>query len=151
MAAKTFVQFRAPSVVEEALAARCQDEQSLGQVAARDLARYYTMLRLSLPPLTEGEASLIVETLNGTLSDTTSARLLWAEVDDAIRYNALADKWGVGGPALVAKLRALPPCASLAIADAGERFWLPGTVGDMSEQLRIVGLIDGESEEMDPP
>ncbi len=114
---------------------------SEGLVARRDLERYYALLdhELARVELSEAEASLICDALNGTLMDPHSYRLLWAEVADAVRLDGLDAKWGVDGDALVERLRALSPGAMMAVVDAVERFWLsPNPLG---ENLRRVGLV----------
>lgn len=115
---------------------------SLGQVAQRDLGRYYAVLRDSLRDvdLTEGEASLLCDVLNGTLIEEASYRLLWAEIDDSLE-DGVAMKWEVDGPALVRKLRAFSPGALMAVADAVEAFWRDPNRLPMPELLREVGLV----------
>ena len=131
------IQFRAGGIEPE-LTARAGGAESPSLVARRDLERYYYLLRRALPTFTEPEASLIVDACNGWLIEPHTAPLLWAEVDDAIRMDGLAEKWGVDGASLVARLRALTPFESLAVADAAERFRLaPNDDG----QLRRVGLV----------
>lgn len=140
------VQFK-DRVVEQQLAARSQPGygNGAGAIAARDLARYYAILahELARLPLSEAEASLIVDALNGTLIEPHTAGLIWASVDDAIRGDGLDRKWAVDGPALVSKLRDLPLAASLALADAVERFWAQAGEGEqaMLDRLVAVGLI----------
>ena len=103
------------------------------------LERYVAILDSALASvdLTEAEAWLICDACNGTLFEPHTVSLLWATVDDAVRLNALDHKWGVDGPALVAKLRGLSYCQSLALVDAVERFW---RAPDEPDRLRAVGL-----------
>lgn len=128
--------------VERALAARARNGESRGLVASRDLARYYATLARALAALelTEGEASLISDALNGVLHTEHDAHLAWAGVDDALHLEDLGSKWGVDGPALVARLRAAGPWGQLAVVDAVERFWLD-TDAPTGERLRAVGLV----------
>jgi hypothetical protein len=144
------VMFRVMPDLQAHLAARTNDrttdEQSTNLIARRDLERYYAVLRDSLQTvtLTEGEASALVDALNGTLLEAHTYSLLWANVADAIRYDGLAEKWGIDGPALVAKLRALSPGAAMAVVDAAERYFvLASRIGseDLAETLRAVGLL----------
>jgi hypothetical protein len=140
------IRFRAGPVLAEiqARAVRGDPAVSLGHTARRDLSRYYTVLRASLPRFTEPEASLLLDALNGVLLDEYTYRLLWAEVDDAIRLDGLDRKWGVHGGELVTRLRNLGPAECMAVLDAVERAWLllsdgsGRTVGDV---LREVGLV----------
>jgi hypothetical protein len=125
---------------------RTTDEQSANLIARRELERYYAVLADSLREvtLTQAEASLIVDAMNGTLSEAHTYSLLWANVADAIHYDGLAEKWGIDGPALVAKLRALSPGAAMAVVDAAERYFvLASRIGseDLAETLRAVGLL----------
>jgi len=140
------VQFRPHASLEAALTARA-DRNSLGWAADRDLARYYTVLATSLRQvtLTEREASLIVDAANGTLWDADSVRLLWAEIDDAIRHADLAAKHDVDGADLVRRIRDdWTPAERLAVVDACERYWSlvsGGDDADHAERLRQVGLV----------
>lgn len=116
------VQFRDKGV-EAQLEARAGERSSPGLIAQRDLQRYYWLLEASLPSLSEAEWKLINDACDGVIYDTTSARLLWAGIDDAIRLDGLADKWQVDGPVLVNKLRNLSAAQVLAVIDQAERFW----------------------------
>ena len=94
-------------------------------VISRDLERLYTLYARSLKQvdLALAEASLIVDSLNSSLYDANSARMLWGGIEDSVMLEGLAEKWDVDGPALVEKLRGLNEIQSLAIIDASERFW----------------------------
>lgn len=127
------IQFRDVEIERE-LAAR-GDNPNL--VAKRDLERYYALLRQSLPTFSRSEASLIVDALNGTLIEPHTARLLWAAIDDAL-YDGLAEKWGVDGLALVARLRRLTPFEALAVVDAAERYWRDHEAADALERVGLV-------------
>lgn len=141
------IHFRAGDLLA-ALAARTGPRQgTLSGAARRDLDRYYRMLHLALSSarlrLTVAEASLVVDVLNGTLTEPHTASLLYAEVAEALE-DGVAEKWGVDGPGLVTRLQALTAFEALALADAAERFWLiiqrtPGA--DRVTALRAVGLV----------
>lgn len=145
------IQFRSAEV-EPQLGVRLDARiGSPGRVAVRDLDRYYTVLTAELArlDLSEPEAMLIIDSLNGSLLDTSSYRLLWAEIDDALD-DGLAEKWGIDGFALVAKLRALSPAQAMAVIDAGERWWIIQSAADEGEgdvpaerdnRARVVGLV----------
>lgn len=125
------------------LAARAGDDSdaAISRTADRDLHRYYALLARALPAFAEPEASLLVDALNGIITEPHSAHLLWANVEDAQR-EGLAEKWGVDGLALVQRLRALTPFEALAVADAAERYWQgPYRQSDMTAALRQVGLV----------
>ncbi len=120
------------------------DSDQLGLTAKRDLKRYYHALGVELRSveLSEAEASLIVDALNGWYAEPYTVQLLWAEVADAIRLDGLADKWHCDGDALTAKLQSLSYSQALAVVDATERFWIRNEAGEsLAEQLRAVGLI----------
>lgn len=113
-------------------------------IAKRDLARYYALLADELrsldPPLTVGEACLLMDVLNGTFLDEHTYRFLVVEVSDGITLNQVDRKWDVDGPALVARVAAMSPGQRLALVDAAERFWLHPEQ-DTDELLRRVGLV----------
>lgn len=110
-------------------------------VAKRDLGRYYQVLADSMPRLTEGAAMAVCDALNGTVLDHRTYRHLWIDLEDWPAAD-LGRKWGIDGPALVAQLRALSPCALMAIVDAVERFWLHQEGRVAGEILREVGLVE---------
>ena len=97
---------------------------------------YHALLNLGITlarkSLTENEACLILDTLNGTWTGgfpggCEAARwaqnaLIW-EVSDAIRLNGYDKKWEIDGPALVSKLQAMDGLARLALADWARRMW----------------------------
>jgi hypothetical protein len=97
-------------------------------VVSRDLERLYTLYSRALKQidLTVEEGCLIVDSLNSTLHDADSARMLWGGIEDSIELDGLAEKWAVDGPALVEKLKGLNEIQALAIVDAAERFWNGG-------------------------
>lgn len=101
------------------------------QVINRDLERLYTLYRRALAtvPLTQEEACLLVDALNGAKFTADTARLLYAEIEDACRLDHLDQKWQVDGQALVQKLRQLTDTQALALIDAAERFWNAPDVG----------------------
>lgn len=134
-----------PGPLTSAVAARggAADNGSASEVARRDLGRYYDLLALALASvdLTEGEASLIVDALNGTIIDVSTAQLLAAEVEDGLG-DGLAEKWGVDGGALVAKVRAWTLAQRMAVCDAAERFWGDEHhVDSTGDRLAAVGLV----------
>ncbi len=146
------VEFR-PGNLEPELASRADAGMSLGLVALRDLERYYALLRDELAPLrdrlTEGEALLILDAMNGLMTEAHTYRLLWANVADAIRLDGLDRKWEVDGDRLVTLLQSISPGVTMALCDAVERAWNlvgQGDGRDMREIVRAVGLVKrGES------
>lgn len=135
------VRFRAgallPSLQERA------EGSAISHVAQRDLQRYYSLLALALAQvsLSEGEAGLIIDALNGTWIDPTTAQLLPHEVEDALG-DGLAEKWGVDGQSLVERLRRMSLTQRLAICDAAERYWADSYhVDSTADRLLRVGLV----------
>ena len=112
--------FRAMPALLAEIDARRQGKPR-GAQARQDLERYYAALarELATVGLTESEMSLIRDASRGILWSPHSVGLLWAEIDDSLE-NELTAKWGVDGPALVAKLRMLTYSQSLAVCDAAE-------------------------------
>ncbi len=116
---------------------------------SRDLERLYTLYNRALATvsLELNEAYLIVDALNGVLMDANNAKLLWAEIEDAIKLDHLDQKWQVDSKALVEKLRNLNEIQAMAIIDAAERFWQAQKDGKNAEELlkkifRISGAED---------
>ncbi|MEW8957836.1 MAG: hypothetical protein AB2448_01800 [Moorella sp. (in: firmicutes)] len=101
-------------------------------IISRDLERLYTLYRRALAQVTLSveEACLIVDALNGAKFEADTARLLWAEIEDACNLDHLDEKWQVDGQALVQKLRELNEIQALALVDAAERFWEASDVGE---------------------
>jgi hypothetical protein len=137
------------SGLEPHLTARVGPDAPTSGLIRRDLERYYAVLADSLREvnLTQAEASLVVDAMNGTLMEPHSYRLLWASVSEAIHDEGLDEKWDVDGPALVEKLRALSPGATLALVDACERYWQRVSRGETAAEtslvsgLQAVGLV----------
>lgn len=147
MMARTNVQFRADDTAEAALTVRARPEESPGMVAMRDLARYWRLVEneLRTVTLTVGEACLICDAVKGWCHDDVgvgSPAYLAAEVEDAIKYDGLAAKWEVDGPALLTRMWGWTYGQRWAVVDATERWWLTD-YGDMPhvEQMAAVGLV----------
>ncbi|MCB0067038.1 MAG: hypothetical protein KDD77_07805 [Caldilineaceae bacterium] len=109
--------------IEVLIQQRTEPGFSRGNVASRDLARYYALLDAELPALSDAEQMALHDALNSTRLDAQSARMLWAIMDDAIRLDGLADKWEIDGWGLVNRLREMTPAQCLALVDASERYW----------------------------
>ncbi|WP_454859707.1 hypothetical protein [Promicromonospora soli] len=138
------VNFRATPPLDYYLQARAYDEDRTISAAARNgLLRYYRILDASLRglSLTEAEASLICDALNGVwLRDGGSEEMIWAEISDAISYEGLDTKWGVDGASLVGTVRGWTLAQKVAVVDAVERFW-SDTSRPSGEMLREAGLV----------
>ena len=110
-------------------------------IISRDLERLYTLYQRALRRvnLTIDEACLITDALNGSLMTADTAHLLWASVEDAIKYEGLQEKWGVDVKALVEKIRGLTEFECMAVIDAAEKFW-------NNEKYRDQDMRDGSAE-----
>ncbi len=136
------VTFEPDGVMDDLTARTSELCLSLGDVARRDLERYYTILRheLRAADLTKGEAAALCDVLVSTWMDAHTARLLDMEVEDALA-DGLDDKWGIDGLQLARRLAAMPWSRRMAIADAVERWWaLQEESRTLSEGLATVGL-----------
>lgn len=114
------------SMAEDVLKQVEERGEARSTIITRDLDRLYTLYRRALKRtgLTIDEACLITDALNGSLMTADTAHLLWASIEDAIKYEGLQEKWGVDGKALVEKLRcSLNEIQTMAVIDAAERFW----------------------------
>ena len=119
------------------------DFSSIHQIANRDLSRYYNIIKYALREveLSEKEAMAVIDSTNGTMLDNFSIRLMFANVEDSIDYDSLAEKWGIDGEALVLKLKNASVGYLHALADAIERYWLISEGELTAEKLKKVGLI----------
>lgn len=86
--------------------------------------RYYEIVRRSRIDLSPGELDAVRDALNGWLAEpaATIAGGPALEVEDALP-DGLAERHGIDGPALVAKLRALTYAQEVALVDAVEQYW----------------------------
>lgn len=112
------VQFR-HKVVEAEIAARAHGAERLGTIAARDLERYYALMAMETAdlPLTSAERDAVRDACTSTAWTPRTIRHAWMAVEDAIRLDGLADRWGIDGVALVAKLKALSLGQAFALVD----------------------------------
>lgn len=113
------------SMVEDVLKQVEERGEARSTVVTRDLERLYTLYRRALRRIDLGldEACLITDALNSSLMTADTAHLLWASIEDAMKYEGLTEKWEVDGKALVEKLRGLTEFECMAVIDAAERFW----------------------------
>ncbi len=101
--------------------------------------------------LSEGEALLLCDSLNGVLHEPHTVSLLWAGVADSIELEELDKKWGVDGKALVEKLRAMDYWQALSLIDAVTRWWnVQQNHEDRTGNLRAVGLIPTPRTRLEP-
>lgn len=139
------VQFRASQELAGSLAARASGAMTAGEVARQDLARYYAAIALTLADLelSDAEASLVVDALNGCLASPESAPYTARDIREAINTDGLADKWAVDGRGLWDRIGA-HPFIGVALADAAERYWTSTTTHPEythRQHLAIAGLI----------
>jgi hypothetical protein len=138
------VQFYDSGSLQSAIISRTSEERpvSISMVAKRDLERYYEVLRKSLPKFSVGEASLLVDALNGCQFEPYSISMLWANVSDAVK-EGYGKKWEVDGSAFVERLRAFSYAECMATVDAVERFWSGPyrQEGPLEPRLRDMGLV----------
>ena len=124
-----------PHDLVEEIAARSENASGAIQVS---LSRYLEILRWGRAELrdllSDAEASLILDALNGTLwPEVNTVAYIPLEISDAIRLNGSDKKWQVDGAALVSKLANLTYAQKCAIADASERWWQRVGKGDNPE------------------
>lgn len=112
--------FSLTTEVSEMLTARGENRS---YVINRDLVRLYTLYRRALATvdLSTDEACLLIDALNGTTMNADTARMLWAEVEDACQIDHLDRKWEVDGRELVEKIKGLNEIQCMALIDAAER------------------------------
>lgn len=135
------------SALETALKDRAEQQldSAYSQVARRDLGRYYTLLKRSLPTFSEPEALVIVGALKGSRIDPEIIHRLYVDVDEELEDHPVE---GINRGAFVARLRNLSRLECMAIADAAERFWLGEyhkSGDEVSQRLREVGLVHAQS------
>lgn len=97
---------------------------SLSGTINRLADRYYEIVRRSRIDLSPGELDAVRDALNGWLAEpaATIAGGPALEVEDALP-DGLAERHGIDGPALVAKLRGLTYAQEVALVDAVEQYW----------------------------
>jgi hypothetical protein len=102
----------------------------------RMVERYQWVTEADRPELSVAEWKLVADALNGTMfHGAGQLGILWAEIADAIKLEALDKKWEVNGAALVKRLRALTPGQLVATIDVVERFWIEVARGDQSAKV----------------
>jgi hypothetical protein len=98
--------------------------ESLSGSINRIADRYYEIVRRSRIDLPPAELNAVRDALNGWLAEpaATIAGGPALEVEDALP-DGLAERHGINGPALVAKLRGLTYAQEIALVDAVEQYW----------------------------
>lgn len=108
---------------------------SPSQTAKRDLGRYYQLIRFAMPTITEEEANLLIDALNGTWLDFRAARYLPMELEDVT--DALYTKWGAQKEAFLKVVNNWHHAQRLAIVDAVGRYWA-GHTGQPSHEAALL-------------
>ncbi len=119
-------------------------------VIRRDLTRYYAGARATLQRLNFAnvEAYFLCQALCGAGLDATSARFLWAVVDERVRDpkgTLIKDGTTMDGERalhVVEQLRGISPLDALAVLDAVEVYWdtYLSNGNDIKEALRASRL-----------
>jgi hypothetical protein len=144
------IRFRATPPLGDILEARTASAGRLdiSEVARRDLIRYYHLLQESLPAdaFEVAELATIYAATANAILDGDTYRFLWAEVDDACEHEGADKEWGADRQTLVAKIRRLSPCQTLALLDAMERVSVmqeerEDWVHDLRADFHSVGLL----------
>lgn len=112
------VQFR-DADLEPWLDTIAEPHESRGLAAVRMLTWFRAIIddEIKRSRIMPDELNLIADALSGTFVDTTTLRLLWAEVDESLK-DGLAEKWDVDGPVLVGRLREMDMAALAAVVIA---------------------------------
>ncbi|MFW6125511.1 MAG: hypothetical protein ACOC58_00235 [Chloroflexota bacterium] len=101
--------------------------QRLGLASGADvlsaLENYAAFLDRNAAEFSEAEEMLLRDVLNSTILDVHTAHLLWANVEDGIRLECLAEKWQVDGTSLVSRLRDLSPWAAWQVYQRVKCWW----------------------------
>lgn len=94
--------------------------------------------------LTRAEASAVLDVQNGTFTQPVTLWLdgaLAHQIHDAIP-DGMAEKWGIDGPALVAKLEGLSQIENLALVDWAARFWTSDLTDLQALPKAVAGFLE---------
>lgn len=125
----------APGSIAESVRADRQAFYGLVMRADRLLIAERRALRALLSP---AEQALIAGHANSTWYDESTISHIGFGVSESIRFDGLAEKWEVDGPALVAKLEALDYGACWALVDACQRFWSRVKCGESADPRALL-------------
>lgn len=91
-------------------------EQNVSGTLNAAVARYLEVCKRNRPNLTKQELLAVASAVWSTDTQSFDPRRLWANVEDALKFEALAQAVeGFDGPALVAKLQAMDYAQALAV------------------------------------
>jgi hypothetical protein len=95
--------------------------------ASNSLARYFWVLDINLPSLSNSEFNLLCDACNGWASNLEEPDLavsgLAIQVKDAIAFRSLDKKWLVNGDDLVQRIEEMSALAALSLLEKIESFW----------------------------
>jgi hypothetical protein len=140
------VNFRS-ATVEPELRARTYPEQSLGQIAARDLTRYYVLLNQALRRVHElfpdqNEWALMYETALGPTSIMrghgydVQPHLFVVAIEDMVKLDNAHIRFGIAdADDLLARLRSLTALETIALLDIVERWWIAQERTEQAERI----------------
>jgi len=114
-----------------------RDNGARAEALREMVARYDLICRRDQPKFSVAEWKLICDVMNGVWTSDGGANIpmIWAEVSDGIRLNAVDKKWRVKGAALVEKIRALTAGQTIAVLDTVERFWVEVANGNQDAKV----------------
>lgn len=143
-ASDVHIQFKTSTGTDIArqLAKRQDLGDSPGLVARRDLELFYALQAEALQQiqLSEAEAMLLCDILNGSLINLQTAQWLDLELADALP-DGYAAKWGVDGAAMLATVRSWTTCQRVAVVEAVRCWWIAEERD--AQLLRQLGLVRG--------
>lgn len=140
-----------PEALHQVIALGIRARREGWEASALSLAIWSDLRERSLAELrlTEGEASLVCDVLNGRGNllkfgmgegESSSPGVLYAELADGVSLSRLDEKWGVDAKPFLRRARDWTPAQVAAINEAAARFW-EHTERDTGEMLREVGLV----------
>lgn len=129
-------------------------EGSRSAVISRHLDRYFNLLARARRELREllsdGEAMLIVDVLNGVgFWDTFGIYMIGHEVADGIRLDRLDQKWKVDRDTLLTKLANLTDAQHLTLVDSATMWWNRVSKGEQPEHTTADVFRDAQRVELD--
>lgn len=139
------VSFALDDRLKKELELRKNDMESEGQIFKEFSNGFLMICRESLRRLnlTEDEATCLVDCFVGIIREYGYAHLIWANVEDAFKFEGLDQKYNLDY-SFIEKLKSLDVGTCVAVLDAVKRFWLLNlNSADKSrtEQLIDVGLL----------
>jgi hypothetical protein len=135
------IQFR-PTILTDELESRgATSNATASQLAARDLERYYELLRVALAGVTlsHDEAMFLIDCQNGAINDVFSAQMFASQVADCVK-DGMAEKWGIKALELINRIAGWSLLQRMAVIDAIERAW--ANDAELSSDLLVaIGLV----------